>query len=87
MIITITLASDKSDFRLPCCTQSLRVGHAVIYKLVLLVQSAPIGQNIPGEQLISANVLRDNGGSETTQLLMPLLELCMEMLDLLTQCT
>ena len=66
MIITITLASDKSDFRLPCCIQSLRVGHTVIHKLVLLVQSAPIGQNIPREQLISANVLRDNGSSETT---------------------
>ena len=36
------------------------------HKLVLLVQLAPIGQNIPGEQLLCANTSRDNDSSETT---------------------
>ena len=37
------------------------------HKLMLLVvQLAPIGQNIPGEQLLCANTSRDNDSSETT---------------------
>ena len=36
------------------------------HKLVLLVQLAPIGQNIPGEQLLCANTSKDNDSSETT---------------------
>ena len=48
----------------PCCRRSLRIGHTITQKLVLLVQFAPIGQNFPGGQLNSANTSRDNDSIE-----------------------
>ena len=43
--------------------------HNSTVKLVLLVQLAPIGQNIPGEQFLCANTSRDNDSSETTYII------------------